>query len=357
MSDSRPEHTVRLTGPGEVAAALPHLIGFRPRESLVLVGVRGTTPVTLGLTVRVDLPPEEHRAAVVRDVVRALCTDQPVAALLAVVSEDADDWAAPLPPGPAVPVLPHRELVREALLALHEQELPVRDVLLVRHGRWWDYDCAQACCDPGTGTPLPSGTSQLAVAGALSGQVVEDDRAAFARRIAPVGFLAAAGMARACEQVGDELAHRTAQLGWDAVVEEGWDALLAAVAASRPGSVERLSDREVARLAWGLRDHDLRDRALALTVGRQAAAAEVVWTELVRRAPAPLDAAPATLLAVTAWVGGNGALANVALQRALDSEPSYTLAGLLRTALHAGMPPKAVRRLMQDAGDPGRVRR
>ncbi|MGY5885140.1 DUF4192 domain-containing protein [Modestobacter lacusdianchii] len=357
MSDPRPEHTVRLSGPGEVAAALPHLIGFRPRESLVLVSMRGTTPVTLGLTVRVDLPPEEHRTAVVRDVVRALRTDHPVAALLAVVSDDADDRAAPLPPGPAVAVLPHRELVHEAVSALHDQGLPVRDALLVRGGRWWDYDCAEGCCAPELGTPLPSGTSQLAVAGALAGQVVEQDRAAFARRIAPVGFLAAAGMARACEEVGDELAHRTAQLGWDAVADEGWDAVLAAVAAYRPGSVERLSDRQVARLAWGLRDLELRDRALSLTVGPQAAAAEVVWTDLVRRAPAPLDAAPATLLAVAAWVGGNGALANVALERALDSEPGYSLAGLLRTALHAGMPPREVRRLMRQADDPGGVRR
>ncbi|WP_222195266.1 DUF4192 domain-containing protein [Modestobacter italicus] len=357
MSDSLPEHTVRLSDPGEVAAALPHLIGFRPRESLVLVSLRDTTPVTLGLTVRVDLPPEEHRAAVVREVVRALRTDRPVAALLAVVSEDADGCSAPIPPGPAVPVLPHRELVREAVSALHEQELPVRNALLVRRGRWWDYDCPAACCAPEAGTSLPSGTSRLAAAAALSGQVVEDDREAFARRIAPVGFLAAAGMAQACEQVGDELAHRTAQLGWDAVADEGWDAVLAAVAACRPGSVECLSDRQVARLAWGLRDLDVRDRALSLTVGPQAAAAEVVWTELVRRAPAPLDAAPATLLAVTAWVGGNGALAALALQRALDSEPGYTLAGLLRTALHAGMPPKEVRRLMRRAGDPGGVRR
>jgi len=108
----------------------------------------------------------------------------------------------------------------------------------------------------------------------------------------------------------------------------------------------------VARLAWGLRDADLRDRALTLALGESAPGAEVVWTELTRRAPAPLDAAPATLLAVSAWLRGDGALANVALDRALDSEPGYTLAGLLRTALDACLPPAVVRQVIREAGGP-----
>jgi len=350
MAEPHPEPTVRLSDPGEVAAALPHLIGFRPRESLVLVSLQGRRRLRCGLTVRVDLPPAAHRRPVLSGVVRSLLTDHPSAALIAVVSEDDDDRTVAVGGSAgAVPALPHRELVHEAVLALDAQDLPVRDALLVRRGRWWSYDCADPCCAPGAGTPLPGGTSELAAAAALTGQVVEADRAALARRIAPVGSRAAEGMARACDEVGDSLARRTAQLGWDAVGEEGWAAVRAAVEAAGPRSVQRLSDRQVARLAWGLRDHDLRDRALSLAVGPRAAAAEVVWTELTRRAPAPLDAAPATLLAVTAWVRGDGALANVALQRALDSEPSYGLAALLRSALDACMPPAEVRRLVRQA--------
>jgi hypothetical protein len=136
------------------------------------------------------------------------------------------------------------------------------------------------------------------------------------------------------------------------VAEGAWTAVLSAVEAAGPGAPRRLSDREVARLAWGLRDVDLRDRALQLALGRSAPAAEAVWTELTRRAPAPLDAAPATLLAVSAWVRGDGALANVALDRALASEPSYTFAGLLRSALDACMHPAEVRRMIREATGP-----
>jgi Domain of unknown function (DUF4192) len=345
MSDADLPLTVRLADPGDVAAALPHLIGFRPRESLVAVSLRGGARPRLGLTARVDLPPAEHRRPVVGGLVRSLLTDAPDAVLLAVVSEDDDSEDG----GPGTRDLPHRGLVHEAVLAFAAAGIAVRELLLVRRDRWWSYDCPRRCCAPDAGTPLPDGTSPLAAASTLTGQVLEADRAALVRRIAPVGFLAAEGMARACDEVGNDLARRTARSGWDAVADEAWAAVLAAVDASAPGRVQGLSDRQVARLAWGLRDVDLRDRALGLALGPTAAAAEAVWTELTRRAPAPLDAAPATLLAVTAWVRGDGALANVALDRALASEPSYTFAGLLRSALDACMRPAEVRRLIREA--------
>ena len=51
---------VRLTDPGEIAAGLPQLLGFRPRESVVLVSLTGPRASRVGLTVRGDLPPPEH---------------------------------------------------------------------------------------------------------------------------------------------------------------------------------------------------------------------------------------------------------------------------------------------------------
>src|SRR4051812_50152036 len=46
---------VRLTSPGEIAAAVPHLCGFVPSESLVAVSLRGDRR-RIGLTLRFDLP-------------------------------------------------------------------------------------------------------------------------------------------------------------------------------------------------------------------------------------------------------------------------------------------------------------
>lgn len=341
---------VRLGALGDLAAALPHLIGFRPEESLLAVSLRAGGRV--GLTARVDLPPPEAEDAVVATLVRSMLTDRPGQVVLAVASEHADRLSRPvrtrLPDGEPVAELPHRELIGAAVRRFAEARVPVADAVLVRGGRWWSYDCADDRCTPGPGTPLPDGVSALAAASTLTGQVVEDTRSALVRRIAPVGSLAAAGMARACAEVGRAVAVRTARLGADVVEEESWAAVRAAVDGVGPGTVGTLPDRDVARVAWGLRDLRVRDRAMGLALGPSAAGAEVLWTEVTRRVPPPLDAAPATLLAVTAWVRGDGAMANVALDRALASEPEHALAWLLRSALDACLPPAEVRRLVLD---------
>jgi len=46
-----------------------------------------------------------------------------------------------------------------------------------------------------------------------------------------------------------------------------------------------------------------------------------LWTDLVRRAQPGYAAAPASLLALTGWQGGDGALANLAIDRALADTP------------------------------------
>ncbi|MCZ2860131.1 DUF4192 domain-containing protein [Blastococcus sp. VKM Ac-2987] len=352
-SDDRPE--VRISDPGEVAAALPHLLGFHPRESVVLIGLGGPSGGRVGLTVRADLPPAGAGAAAARLLARSLRTDDPVAALVVVVSEAADDRAGPGAGYPGAE-LPHRALVHDLVLALAAVDVPVRDVLLVRRGRWWSYDCPHPCCAPAVGTPLPAGVSALAAASVTTGQVVAADRSALGARLtAPPG--APDGVRRALERLAVERAARLLEGGRtpdaepDAVVRQ-------AVARSRPGAPDPgdpLDDDELARLLEVLQDVGVRDRALQLALGADAVAAELLWTECTRRAPAPLDAAPATLLAVSAWLRGDGALANVALDRALAGDPGYALARLLSQGLAACLPPGELRALIARApsGAPG----
>src|SRR5260370_9284211 len=68
-----------------------------------------------------------------------------------------------------------------------------------------------------------------------------------------------------------------------------------------------------------------------------------LWIDLVRRLPADCVAPPAALLAFTAWQAGDGALASVAIERALEADPDYSMALLVADALHAGLPPSAPR--------------
>ncbi|RBY90562.1 DUF4192 domain-containing protein [Blastococcus sp. TF02A-26] len=341
--DEPPRSPVRVSDPGEMAAALPALVGFLPHESVVLVALGGAGGRRVVLTARADLPAGAGSASPVRQLVHAVGAEQPTGVLLYVVSEAADDQEllAFGPPGEVLTGLPHRALVHDLVRALAGGDVRVHDALLVRGGRWWSYDCPRPCCAPGAGTPLPGGVSEVEVAAVAAGAVVETSRGALAERIARVAGLAT--RAGAGRPVGPGLA-----------VEDGWPAVLAALRLCRPGSVEPLPDAALTAVVWALTDLAVRDRALGLALGADAAAAEVLWTECTRRAPAPLDAAPATLLATAAWLRGDGAMANVALERALTSRPGYRLAELLADCLAARVHPSELRGLIADVvGGPG----
>ncbi len=352
--DEAPIPVIRLGDSGEVAAALPHLLGFRPAESLVLISLRGPGGSRVGLTVRADLPPSGGAAALARALAGKVVTDEPHAVLLAVVSEAPDPADPPvLPAGAGAadvrPELPHRGVVHEMVLALDAHDVPVREALLVRRGRWWDYNCPAACCEPGAGTPVPGGPSPLAVAAVAGGAVLAPDRTALAARIAPAGGPAAAAMAGACLRAGREHAARLRAAGRAAVAAEGSALVAEAAAACRPGPATagtRLPDARLAGVLWALTLPEVRDRALGLALGEDAAAAEALWTECTRRAPVPLDGPPATLLAVSAWLRGDGATANVALDRALAADPTATLPQLLADGLAACLPPAELRALI-----------
>src|SRR4051812_4073940 len=155
---------VRLSDPGEIAAAVPQLLGFRPSESVVLIGLGGRGGNRVGLTIRADIPRAEHAGELARVLVRSIRSDRPGAVVVALVSEAPDELSGPLPAFRPEGGLPHRAVLRELTMALIDSGLAVRDALLVRSGRWWSYDCSEPCCAPGRGTALPAGVTTLEAA-------------------------------------------------------------------------------------------------------------------------------------------------------------------------------------------------
>lgn len=114
------------------------------------------------------------------------------------------------------------------------------------------------------------------------------------------------------------------------------------------GRVE-LGDGIITEVASALCDHRVRDACLQWCTGRDAAGAERLWLALVRATPAPHRAEPAALLALVAYLRGDGALAGLALDVALQSCPDHSLSGLLRTALEGGLAPEVLHTVVADA--------
>jgi len=71
-----------------------------------------------------------------------------------------------------------------------------------------------------------------------------------------------------------------------------------------------------------------------------------MWTDLVRRAEPDFATAPATLLALSAMQAGNGALANIAVRRALHTDPSDRLAHCWPGPSPGGIDPTTITALL-----------
>lgn len=328
---------VRLDQPGDVAALVPQLVGFVPAESLVVVSLRPPRG-RVGLTARVDLDAPPQR--LIPPLAQALRVDGAAHCLLVVFTA-------------AKGRRPHARLVAAATSGLG---VPVREALLVRDGLWSSYTCRAACCPPG-GSPVPQ---ESPVAGLIAAERVLDGRVLLSSReelVASVQPELPLGMGpAAAAQAGarrDLQARLTADPSRTAAQElDRWRAALDAWTA-RPG---RLDTDGVPALALGLHEVAIRDEVASWAVRRGPDLLGLLLA--VSRLTAPPDDAPVcAVLGWTAYAGGDGALALVAVLRALETDPAYSMASLLLQAVDAAAPPAVIRTALRSTARELRSRR
>lgn len=339
---SDPASRVRLKGPEDIVAAVPFLFGYEPSASLVVIGMRGSRG-RLSTSMRVDLPPSEHVGEVVASTMDFLRRDRPDRVVMLIY--------------PAPHLTPAGPLGDAFAAALSEEGIGVSDCLVVRDGRWWSLRCTNPDCCPLEGTPVarvdrPTAELTAAVLG-VSAPV--ESRDALEARVRPLRGASEATMRSAilrnldewgrelddleCEEAADPLAKRV--LAGIALVERG-------VRAMTPGpAATSLLDDEAAWLLVSLSDLRLRDAAIELALAgddedarrESRSQAEAFWLDLTRRAVDEWAAAPATISGLIAWQSGSGTRARIAVERALECDPGYSLALLLERTLDAGMSP------------------
>jgi hypothetical protein len=330
-----------MRSPGELLAALPYLIGFHPRDSLVVVAFGGRSGRRVGLTQRVDLPPPEHAPAVCAALAVNVLHGGPAGAGVLVIGG-----------GPAVPsagageeeALPWAELVAVATAALADRGVPVPTrAWAERTAAGAPWACYDACRCRGT-LPDPAATP-LAATAVAAGVLVHADRAELERLVAPVAHEVLRRRERLLARAVDTASRTGAAPPDPAAAGAAVDAALADAAAGRL----HLDDGRVLALALALTDPLVRDAALVRCAEPGAQGAEQLWAALARETPDPEAAEPAALLAACALLRGDGALAGIALDRAERAWPGHRLTGLLRAAWQAGMPPDRVRECLRAA--------
>jgi Domain of unknown function (DUF4192) len=319
-------HDFHLNRPGTLIAALPAVLGFVPEKSLVLVTLeRGE----LGSVLRVDLTEglRDHLGGMAA-AAAAGCADQAIAVI---VDEDGASCRM---------CNDEHHLLAVAIdEALEDHDIELLGAHVVDRveagGRW---HCVDGRADRGiVNDPM---SSPMAMAAVLDG------RRLYLRRADLQDVIAVADPVRVSALYDVIGAHAASVVGGDRRDADVRDDVEHAREAAANAVVGRpLSDEDMARLAYGLTDPQVRDTLYALAVGADATAAESLWVLLSRGLPEPWRVEALVQLAFSAYARGDGPLAGVALEAALRCDPDHRMAGMLDQALQSGMRPEQIREL------------
>jgi hypothetical protein len=336
------EVTVRLSSPGEVAAAVPHFFGFFPDDSVVVLGLSphgagGRASICHGM--RTDLADvDRNPARFGRWAVERLMDEGAVEAIVLIYPRIGAD-----------PV-PHLYSRLSTLICGHLRRSGVipLDSMFVAAGRWWSFLCERAACCPPEGTLIDPMASEVAALSTYSGLVVLPSRAALAESLQPYPADTVERTRAACTALVDAGQAATgrpwgeSRMSWSEV-RELWR-LADELGSSIAGPGWRIPDEAAARLLLGLTDVRVRDYLATWCATERAGQAVAVSVELARRAvTAEQAAAGYSVAAWASWALGWGAWAALTLERALAAIPDYSLAVLIQHGLERGVGPSLVR--------------
>lgn len=335
--DGRPaQRPIRIGSPTALLAAVPYLIEFEPANSMVVIGTEPPR-AQVRVTLRYDLPnpPNAKMAADLADHAASVLVAQRIRTAVA-VGYGAEHLVTP---------------VADALRELAPLAgVTVTELLRVEDKRYWSYLCAAPGCCPPEGTPFDITNHPVAKAMASAGSArVLSSRAELAATVASVDGDAAETMRQETRKAEKHVARLLARVAHSShpasarrlIVTAGLRAVAEAISRYRRG--DSVGPQTAAWLTVVLRDLRVRDDAWSRMLPEYRKEHLRMWTDLTRLARPGYVPAPASLLAFVAWQSGNGALANVALDRALADDPKYSMAKLLRQAVDSGAPPSLAR--------------
>lgn len=338
-----------LSTPDALVASIPHMLGFPPANSVVIVGIApegidGSSMVRL--TQRFDRPPASSTADEMRDLARQAAAPMIRSGSTEVVITVFGDPLA----GPD-PVLPEAVLVDELVTAFDDGGVRTKDTIFTDGVARWSYGCVDPQCCPPSGRVIPEDVRTLVAAEfAGAGSAMVTSRESLVAEVAPAD---AAALAEVAALVATAQAHhaslgdgRRGSSSRNDALETWREETLATITAVI--SREPTTPSTLAHAAVGLGDLRVRDTVLweLNQPGADTHAAIAGLTAVVRHAPPGHVAPAATVLAICHWTSGDGARATTALNRAITDNPGYPLASLVGMSIQSGLPPQSWREAM-----------
>jgi hypothetical protein len=310
--------------PHDLLAAVPFLIGYHPTDSLVLISVKSDS---LEMAMRVDFPINPPEGAY-QLLASHLKRDHAEGALLVAYEPKGSDL------GP--------EVLRNAADAVAALEIPIRELMLVRNGRWKSLICSDEKCCPPDGNPIEDfENSRITAEQVANGKVLPFlDSEGLTHSISPTLF--AKDINWNAQVIGFRIDPEATNL--NELQRDGAESVLLLADFYMQNGFCKDYDL-IARVLGRLTDVQVRDFALGCHDEKSLNAYWAMWRDLLRIAPPKFVAPVASLFAAIAYENGEGALAQRALDRAIEDEPEYSLARLLRRVFSSGWPPSGFAQL------------
>jgi hypothetical protein len=320
-----PETPVAVRSNADLIAIIPFVLGYHPADSLVVAGLSG--PV-VDFAVCFELPP---RGA---DPDECRAEEREIAAAVG-RQGSAEFVVIGFGPGPRT-----TPAVLRLVETLREAGVRVSEALRVTEGRWWSYFCERLRCCPDEGNPCQPPDGVIAAEATFRGQVALPSRRHLIAQVASLEGPTRLAMGRATSRARKRFAGLiTDGAGPERFAQRIRHAGRTAVRQSelRYRNGRLLDENETAWLGALLAHRAVEDYALDRIMPDDWRIR--LWTDVLRRVDRVYVPAPAALLGFTAWQAGQGALARVAVDRALDVDRHHQLAGLLHQILGFGLGP------------------
>lgn len=316
-----------LTSAHDLITAIPFLIGFHPTESIVLISIKDEA---IGLAMRIDLP--QHLSSDEIDLLahHFLRDGAETALLVAYMPDNRED-------GDLLLISLGAGLIRNGV--------EIQESLVVHNGRYRSIICRDPSCCASDGRLLPDiESTEIAAEHVVAG--------------IPMPY---ANINELKETLAAD--HSSFDLDWSDQVNrffiaedseelqelrrdgvETMDLLFDDFRVGRGASERTL----VARMIGRMSDVQVRDYALGVHSEDTFDSYFTMWRELLRLAPRGFVAPIACIVAAMSYESGDGALAQKALDRALEDDERYPLAGLLRRVFNAGWPPESFSQMRRE---------
>ena len=313
--------------PHDLLAAVPFLIGYHPSDSLVMISVKSDA---LEMAMRIDFPINPPAGAY-QLLASHLQRDNAEAALIMAYEPSDNDSG--------------EEVLTNIAAAVSELDIPIRELMLVRDGRWRSMLCDDLSCCPQEGNEIIDfRNSRITAEQVANGKVLPfSNSEGLAHSIAECAIAKdpewSAKVASFQVDPDDQDLNAKQRDGAEAV-------LLLADFFNQEGKCDDLD--LMARVLGRLSDIQVRDYALGCHDQESMDSYQTMWRELLKVAPKGYVAPVATLFAAIAYENGEGALAHRALDRAIEDQPEYSMSRLLRRVFSSGWPPSGFSQLRNE---------